>query len=886
MKLDDVQIDSLCEAILKGRGVDWDALRQSFPPETADGLLVQSLLCIAEVDHAHRTLQFGTSDDLPFPRWCNLRLLERLDSGAYGELFRVRDESLGRDVALKLYRADAHAAAAASLMEEARRLARVRHDNVVLVHGVDVDHGRVGFWMDLVLGRSLEAVIEDDGRVEPRVAIETGIALARALGATHAAGVLHGDVKPRNVMCGDGGRVVLVDFGAGRSTSLASLRAHGTGTPLFMAPETLLEGTSTPQSDLYGLGALLFNALTGRYPVEADDLDELAGLHHVRAVAATSTRRRADPRLPELRALRADVSPALAAIVTRCLAADPARRFASAADVEASLTRLAGARRRRARSVALAIGCAAGLAAIAAGVWGSVQRRPAPPLPQSQRCYLAAKDAYARRDFDTARGLFRDAVSYDSTFALAYYDWSICEAFWDEQVAQPLAARAFHHSARVDADTRVRIHSWYYLLSGQPDDAIAVLAEQTSRRPRSADAWYQLGRTYWFHLGRPRDAVPCYRRALALDAHFAQAYNDLAYCYTRLGVVDSAVAAARHYVALEPDEANAYDTLGDVLMAVDADSARAAYEVAVAHKTNFVITIAKLSQLAAARGDFATARSWAERVIASDDPRYRADARLMLGAIEIYQGRFAAGERAVDRALALGTHEHAPPRELGQTHAVRAQLLRRKGEREAALAELAIATRLYPRSYQASPDHLQPERVRILLELGRVLEARALVDSLAAAPAHPNANMRYPLFVAQAILALHDGDPARARVLLERPDVSARATTLMVATRWADAMTALGEPRHAAQRLDAALVTFIADEPVATVECLVQAARAWEAAGEPARAAACWERFLAAWGDADWLVPEAVHARQRLTALRTGGHAATTDPIDAASALD
>jgi tetratricopeptide (TPR) repeat protein len=339
-------------------------------------------------------------------------------------------------------------------------------------------------------------------------------------------------------------------------------------------------------------------------------------------------------------------------------------------------------------------------------------------------------------------------------------------------------------------------------------------------------------------------------------------------------------------VALEPDEANAYDTLGDVLMAVDADSARAAYELAVAHKTNFVITIAKLSQLAAARGDFATARNWADRVIASDDPRYRADARLMLGALEIYQGRFAAGERAIDRALALGTHEHVPPRELGQTHAVRAQLLRRKGEREAALAELAIATRLYPRSYQASPDHLQPERVRILLELGRVPEARALVDSLAAAPAHPNANMRYPLFVAQAILALHDGDPARARLLLERPDVAARATTLMVATRWADAMTALGEPRRAAQRLEAALVTFIAEEPVATVECLARAAQAWDAAGEPARAAACWERFLAAWGDADWPVPEAVLARQRLAALRTGRHAATPDPIDAASALD
>lgn len=175
-------------------------------------------------------------------------------------MFLALDPRLDREVALKLYRGETAGAApdlptgqhslraSADLLREARLMARVKHPNVVSVHGAEHDGQRVGIWMDYIRGRTLSAVLREQGTLGAREAAIIGQDLCQALAAVHAAGVIHQDVKAQNVMREDGGRIVLMDFGVGLDVGTeagASLFAPG-GTPFYMAPETLLEGRSSP----------------------------------------------------------------------------------------------------------------------------------------------------------------------------------------------------------------------------------------------------------------------------------------------------------------------------------------------------------------------------------------------------------------------------------------------------------------------------------------------------------------------------------------------------------------------------------------------------------------------------------------------------------------
>ncbi len=154
--------------------------------------------------------------------WGHLRLLEPVGRGTFGQVYRAWDTHLDREVALKLLRtAPAVDDPSASLSDptrvvnEGRLLARVRHPHVITVYGAEPRDGSVGIWMEFIRGRTLHQIVEQQGPLGAREATGVGTDLCRALSAVHGAGLLHRDVTARNVMREDGGRVVLMDFGAG-----------------------------------------------------------------------------------------------------------------------------------------------------------------------------------------------------------------------------------------------------------------------------------------------------------------------------------------------------------------------------------------------------------------------------------------------------------------------------------------------------------------------------------------------------------------------------------------------------------------------------------------------------------------------------------------------
>src|SRR5262249_30846259 len=133
--------------------------------------------------------------------WAHLTLLERLGGGTFGDVYRAWDRHLEREVALKLLRVDESSddLSESRIAREGRLLARIRHQNVITVHGVDAHDRRVGLWMDMVRGATLEQQLAAHGPFSAREAAAIGIDLCRALAAIHTAGLIHRDVKAQNV---------------------------------------------------------------------------------------------------------------------------------------------------------------------------------------------------------------------------------------------------------------------------------------------------------------------------------------------------------------------------------------------------------------------------------------------------------------------------------------------------------------------------------------------------------------------------------------------------------------------------------------------------------------------------------------------------------------
>jgi serine/threonine protein kinase len=201
------------------------------------------------------------------------QLLEPIGRGGMGIVWRAHDELLDREVAVKevRYPGDPQDDEVAELnrrtLREARAAGRLTHPNVVVVHDVIEENGRPWIVMQLVDSRSLGQVLRDDGPLPVRMAAEIGLQVLEALRTAHAAGVLHRDVKPENVLLTEDGRVVLTDFGIARmETDTTMTRTGLVGTPAFIAPERLRGYPAQRESDLWSLGATLYAAVEGRPP--------------------------------------------------------------------------------------------------------------------------------------------------------------------------------------------------------------------------------------------------------------------------------------------------------------------------------------------------------------------------------------------------------------------------------------------------------------------------------------------------------------------------------------------------------------------------------------------------------------------------------------------
>jgi TolB-like protein len=694
--------------VADGAELDWGSMSSHLSTDD-ERALADVLASVARIAQEHRKLH----DLLPADRmvrdtrapgsiWGHLELIDEIGRGSYGSVYRAWDGRLDRVVALKLFHGNRHPEL---VMQEGRMLARVDHDNVVTVYGADIINGVAGLWMEYLHGKNLDQVVRDQGALSAREATLVGLDIARALAAIHGAGLLHCDVKAQNVVREPGGRMVLMDLGAGRAADEPADESQSvglTGTPRYMAPELFAQTPATVQSDVYSAGVLLFYLVSGKYPVDGKTLTEIREAH-------------AAGRRAHLRDVRPDLPSAFLREVSRALDPDPARRHRSAGELETALTQVIApaeappapetrppipwAKPRAWIVTAIFAVVIAGLALVP-----SMFRTPAPDSPVTV-AVLPIRNLTG----DPAKAFVADgltevlisnlarvrALSVPSTQAVSgYRDGNVTTA----KVAEDLGADVVLAGSIIEIGDLVRIGVnlvdpaadrviWTReiikprteLLAAQGEIARLVAAHlmvtltpreegalrQQPLHPEAQDAFLRGLAASESVLDRQgaMEAAAHLKLATDLEPDFADAWAQRALAELRLIELEARVnraeragaakAMAQRAIELNPASAAGYLALGNVQLYHDWDFAGAerTFRDGLDRAPSSAVTMQALAGLLVALGRFAEAIPLAEQ--ACDLERLVPSRRALLGVFHYYARNYSQAETEMRRALSI-----------------------------------------------------------------------------------------------------------------------------------------------------------------------------------------------------------------------------------------
>jgi eukaryotic-like serine/threonine-protein kinase len=789
---DKALLPSIAAAVADGFPVNW-AGAESTPMTPEDRSVLAELRILEQLHRLHRiagsSQAASTSKSVPPPHasrvegpvsirseaqmltvespttWGRFTLRELLGTGGFGVVYRAWDPHLETEVALKVLSRKGFSKRA--VIDEARLLARVRHPNVVCIYGADDVGGQVGLWMELVRGITLKQALQDRGRFGPHEAAVIGLDLTRALAAVHRAGVVHRDVKPQNVMREDGGRIVLMDFGAGVQSSEGDVPVAGmTGTLLYMAPELFDQQPATAGTDLYSLGVLLFHLVTASHPVQGSTIGEIHSAH-----------KRKDRR--RLRDLRPDLPGGFVRIVERAIAPDPADRYATAGEIEAELSHFVVNEQREARpwwrGVAPWVVAGTVAATIVGGV--AVERllppredvaAPAPaaglrslvilPLENlsgdggqdyfadgmtdllttelsgvSSLRIIARTSAMAFKGTHTSiseigRRLHVDGVIEGSVIksgnrirvAVKIVDVKTESRLWGSTYERE-AKDAFALQAEIARTMTQELHS------AQTDPERRRLARVYAGKPEAQDL-YLRGR-YLLHTqnrNQMREACSLFEKATQLDPNYGSAWAALARCYTwleTLGVLAPAQArtlasdAATEALSRDEGQFEAHTAMAELRFKFDWDwqDADLHYRQALEANPNFALARWLYSRFLAAAGRVPEAVAKAREAEQSDP--LSAEVKGTVAMMLFYQRDYASAETKAAEAIALDG-------QLPAARVARGRALAALGRYDDAIAELRQAVNL------ADDYGILAELGRVYATAGRKSEAVEILSQL------------------------------------------------------------------------------------------------------------------------------------------------------------
>lgn len=608
------------------------------------------------------------------------RITEKIGAGGMGIVYRAHDERLRREVALKLLpeQIAGHADRRARIMTEARAASALNHPGITTIYEVGEEGEQLFIVMELVTGRTLRAMLAD-GPAEPRALARVGAQVAEALAAAHAQSVVHGDVKPENIILQADARVKLLDFGIARQAAAETLTltqskvSHAwlrdseiAGTLAYMAPELLRGEPTDARADLFSLGVVLYELAAGRRPFPGPT-----------ATALTSQIVNDPP--PPLTGASNLVPAELGRIVHKLLEKQPGSRYQSAREVQVDLTNLA----RDLELGAVLPAAVAGKRAVAV-----LPFKLLTPNPEDDYLSVALADAVINQLSASGELLVRPT--------------STVMRYAKQSTDPLLAARELNVQVIVDGSIqkfgqrlRVHVQAWKAadgstLLSGKHESDIADLfglqdkiadslarafgvraapaAEAAPTAPTKNPMAYELflrgvERLSRFNRWDTRTGIEMLENALQLDPRFADAWVRLAEASLMMAIsfepgprwMRAAERASRRALALDPSHPDAHCTRGRILWSPAKHFQHRAALRALDHALRLnpgchpalqwrATVFSHVGLLAEAKEGFTAA-------LATDpDDAYTLQG---LGSLAVYSGNYEEGEEYYARALSV-----------------------------------------------------------------------------------------------------------------------------------------------------------------------------------------------------------------------------------------
>jgi tetratricopeptide (TPR) repeat protein len=475
-----------------------------------------------------------------------------LGRGGMGEVYRAHDRLLKETVALKTIRADQAGSSTvlSSLQREIQTARKVTHPNVCRVfdlgvHTFDDGSPPIQFLsMELLEGETLQVRIERQGRLTGAEALPLAVQMAEGLAAAHAAGIIHRDFKSGNVIVvpGEkGDRAVITDFGLARAdrkldtAATASLSGRNilAGTIGYMSPEQLTGGRITPASDIYSLGIVLFEMITGRLP--------FSDSHFIQAAV-----QRVSGNLPSVRQLAPGLDKRWERVIRRCLETKPEARISPAKAVADALRRprLPLPNLELTRRQWIGASAAAAVVAAAPVAWYE-RRKPYVPRPEAERWYEQGVEHVYETTYDAARKALEQAIAIDPDYAPAhaYLGLALRELDYPERAREEiLTALALLERKRHSAEDALRVKATQLFVSSNYDLAQPLIDEQARQAQgrRKQQATIEQGMLAMYRNRLP-DAQQAFQKVLTADPSEAGAQLRIATVYARQRKNDLAI---------------------------------------------------------------------------------------------------------------------------------------------------------------------------------------------------------------------------------------------------------------------------------------------------------------------------------------------------------
>jgi serine/threonine protein kinase/tetratricopeptide (TPR) repeat protein len=490
--------------------------------------------------------------------------------------------------------------------------------------------------------------------------------------------------------------------------------------------------------------------------------------------------------------------------------------------------------------------------------------------PEAYRHYVEALDYDSKYYFRAAQRSYERALEYDSTFAMAYYGLSRAQSFQGASGMESIA-KAAKYSDNVSEREKRYIAARFAYLSGDGAKAIEIFEAITERYPEDKEARLTMGMVLQSQR-RSQDAIVHFERVLELDPLHKLAHNQLAYCYHRLGDFDRAIWTVNKYISLAPEEANPYDTRGDLYAENGKlDLAIESYSKALEIKPDFTWARQKRGHVYLVKRDYEMAEAAYRFLSSSPDKLVRSAGRAGLAYIPMYQGRFEEALRILDHGLAADAMERVESWDSIDKIAAKAEIYRAMKDSGSALKVWEDWMRVTGTLFPHRLDEGRGYYVLLLLESGQTTRAKEMARALKEDSEARGGTELYAYWYAMGCIQLAEGDTAEGISTLEKavpgtwqllgPYTLAKA--YLEAGRLAEAVAGL-------EKVISTVDEFSPFNGARLVKAHYLLGMAYEESGWNNNAIEQYEEFLGIWENADPGITEIEDARQRLARLQSG----------------